>query len=645
MVFLKTMKCYAYLLLFLQSSILFSQTKTQVLEHLYKGYHRTYENQTDSALLYIKQVHSIAVELNDNDWLAKANHGLGNCYYIKRNDSLCLVYTQKAINYAIKAQNDDILSRAFNQKGLVYSFKNDYKNALKYFHKSLKISEDKNILTDNTVSVLSNIADIYIWQQDTLKGLDYYYQAKKIGEKNNSKRIVSVYNNLGTLYMGNKKDSALFYFKKSLNTYYNDNNLYGQINANINIAITYLNFNSTKNYPEALKKLQEANDLANKLNNSESLFFSNFFLGSYYEKVERNNEKAESYYQESLKLIKKGYKSEYTIQLYKSLSRVARKLGDYKTAYEYQVKSQTLQDSVFSVEKNKQFHEIQTKFEVEKKNNRIQLLNKENEIQSKQKLWIFISASVLVLFFIIIAYVYKKEARSQKIIRKKDLLLFEKERETAEQQRKLSEIKYLITGQNKERSRISKELHDGIGSTVAAIKMNLAMLNQNDVKNKRLELQIDQLDNVSKEIRVISHSLNIGIDSEKSLLELIDDLIEINQFDRKFEMHMNVFPEDCLDGLDDFFKINLYRIFQEAFANISKHSQAQKVEISCTFHDDQLTIIIEDDGIGFEPHNPQGIGIKNIKERTKELKGNVHIDSRRGHGTTISIHLPKPPHE
>lgn len=641
--FMFYMRKLCYLLLLLNLTTVYSQNQLNELDKLYKDYRRTYENQTDSALIYIKKANVIASKNNDENWMAKTNYGLGYCYYLKGQDSISLSYMQKAINYAEKSNNDDVLSKAYNQKGLFYSYKNEYKKALELFHKSLKISKNNNQLTDNTVSVLSNIADIHIWQQDTITGLNYYYKAKSIGEKNNSIRLNSVYNNLGTLYVINKKDSALFYFYKSLKKDEENNNLYGQINTNINIANTYLNFNSLKDYPEALHKLKKASDLANQLNNSESLFFSNFFLGSYYEKVERNNEKAESYYKESLKLIKKGYKSEYTVQLYKSLSRVARKLGDYKTAYEYQVKFQTLQDSVFSVEKNKQFHEIQTKFDVQQKNSSIQLLNKENEIQSKQKLLIFISASVLVLFFMIIAYIYKKEAKSQKVIRKQDLLLFQKERETTKHQKKLSEIKYLIAGQNKERSRLSKELHDGIGSSVAAIKMNLAMLNQNDIKNSKLDLQIEQLDNLSKEIRIISHSLSIGIDSEKSLLELINDLIEINQFDRKFQMQMSVFPENCLDDLEDFFKINIYRIFQEAFTNISKHSQAQNVEINCTYHDNELTMIIEDDGIGFEPHSPQGIGIKNIKERTEELKGSIHIDSAINHGTTISIHLPKLP--
>lgn len=636
------MKIYVFLTTFLIAATIYAQKPIEELSRLHELYEDKCDNETDSALTYIKEAHSIATEIKSNDWLSKTNYGLGFCYYLKREDSQSLFYAKEALKYAEVSQNKNILSKSYTLIGQIHSLQNNYSVALKKFHKSLDISE-KSDLADNSITTYTYMADIFVNEKDSIQALKYYHKAKSLGEKKLSKNLDRVYSNLGVFYMGSQKDSALFYFNHALQLYRQNNNLYGEINSRINLAVTILNFKSENEYSEAFKQLKNANDLALLFKNPNTLFFSYYFLGVYYETAEQNVVQAKSYYDKSLELIKKGYKGEYTIQLYKSLSRIARKSGDYKTAYEYQVKSQTLQDSIFSVEKNKQFHEIQTKFEVEQKNSRIQLLNKENEIQSTQKRWIFISASVLVLLFVIIAYVYKKEAKSQKIIRKQDLLLFDKERETAEHQKKLSEVKYLINGQNKERARISKELHDGIGSSVAAIRMNLSSLNQREVKNHRLEQQITKLDDVSKELRIISHALNIGIDSDKSLLELINDLIKIYRFDRKFEMHMNVFPEDCLNDLDDFLKINLYRIFQEAFANISKHSQATKVEISCTLHEDELTIIIEDDGIGFELGNHEGIGIKNIKERTQELKGNLSIDSQKNHGTTISIHLPKLP--
>lgn len=635
------MKSLFYLTLLLCPITIFSQSKTDELELLYTEYERICDNETDSALIYVKQAHKIALKINNDNWLAKTNYGLGYCYYLKREGSLSFSYTQNAVRYAKKSKNNDILSKAYTQIGQIYSLQNNYVKALKELYRSLRISEKTNRLSDNTVLTLTYIGDILVTEKDTIQALTYYHKAKSLGEKNLSKRLDRVYSNLGVLYMGTEKDSAILYFTKSLKLYQSNKYIYGEISSRINIAVTILNFGSKKDYPEAFKQLQKAKNQADQLNNPDVLFFSNYFFGVYYETAKKDVPKAQSYYEKSFELLKEGYKNEYTIQLYKSLSRVSMKQGDYKTAYEFQVKFQKLQDSVFSVEKNKQFHEVQTKFDVEQKSNKINLLNKENEIQSKQKLWIFITALILVLFLIILAYVYKKEASSQKVIRKQDLLLFEKEKESIEQTQKLNEIKFLIAGQNQERSRISKELHDGIGSSLAAMKINLSLLNEREIKNTQLNYHIDQLNDATKEIRIISHALSVSTDSGKSLVELINDLVEIHQLNKEFEMHLTLFPEDCLNGLTEFEKTNLYRVFQEVFANISRHSQATKIDVNCILHEGNLTIMVEDNGVGFKGGNHSGIGLKNIKERIKELKGEVSIDSVLKHGTTISIYLPK----
>lgn len=638
MVFLKIMKTFACVILLLCSEVLYSQNKEQRLESLYNDFNRTSKNKTDSALIYIKEAHKIALALNnENDWLAKTFYGLGYCYYLKREDSISLLYTRKAIQHAKKANNHDILSKGYSQVGQLYSLQNNYPKALKELYKSIEISEKYKELYDNTIITLTFIGDILVTEKDTTHALAYYHRAKSIGKIKKSLKLDRVYNNLGVLYMGTEKDSALFYFENAINLYVKNENLYGEVSSRTNLAVTILNFSDSDKYPEAYKQLQISIKLSKVLKNPDLLFFSYYFLGAYYEKVVRDNSKAQSYYKESIKLLKNGYKNEYTIQLYKSLSRIAMKQGDYKTAFEFQSKFQQLQDSVFSVEKNKQFHEIQTKFDVERKNNKIQLLNKKNE----QQKWILAGASVLMTLLLLIVYLARKKAINQKIIREKELLLFEKEKEFIYQNQKLNEINFLVEGQDRERKRISRELHDGIGSTIAAINMNLFILNQNEVKNNRLNLQIEQLNNVSKEIRVISHALRIGVDSNKTLLELINNLIKIYRLDRKLQVRLTIFPENCLDDLDDFLKMNLYRIFQEVFANISKHANANKVEISVAFHDDEFSIMIEDDGIGFDMEEYKGIGIKNIIERVKELKGGVNIDSAKKHGTTICMQIPK----
>src|SRR5690606_8623564 len=120
--------------------------------------------------------------------------------------------------------------------------------------------------------------------------------------------------------------------------------------------------------------LNESLRLSNESNDIEAEYFTNFYLGNYYEKADINFRKALDYYNKAYDLIKEGFNNESTVELYKRLSKTYHKLGDFDQAYRFQSIQHKLQDSIFSVEKNKEFIETLTKFDVERKNNQIQLL-------------------------------------------------------------------------------------------------------------------------------------------------------------------------------------------------------------------------------------------------------------------------------
>src|SRR5690606_23410229 len=146
---------------------------------------------------------------------SKIYYGIGYSYQKKQQYAKAIENFHQAIESAEKSSNDNILSKSYNQLGLIYSLQNNYQKSLDYFHQSLKISENKEELSDNTMSVLSNIADIYILQRDTLSSLRYYHQAVKIGERENKKTILAgVYNNIAVVYMSSNIDSTERYLNK-----------------------------------------------------------------------------------------------------------------------------------------------------------------------------------------------------------------------------------------------------------------------------------------------------------------------------------------------------------------------------------------------------------------------------------------------
>lgn len=629
------MRFYLILLSIFVPIFLYCQDLQSQIEDNYQKYRSLSDADPDSALIYVFKAKKLNEKGNDDNWNARIFYGIGYCYYVKQKYVLALENFNQSISFAKKSSNVNMLSKSYNQIGLIHSLQNDFKKALFNYHNSLKISENREELSDNTIVVLSNIADLYILQKDTISALRYYHQAKKIGERENKKsNLAGVYNNIAVSYMDSNKDSTEFYLIKALQIYRESNNFYGEIVTQNNLATTYLNFKSEKDYKQALKYLNESLKFSHDTKNIDIEFFTYYYLGLYYELAEINYENARLNYEKANELLKKGYKNDYAIELYKGLSRVNLKLGDYKNAYQFQDLQHKLQDSIFSVQKNKQFHETQTKFDVERKNTQIQLLNKEKEIEKGHKRFIIIGSILLIIPLLLLAVFYRKRMKYQETITEQDKLLFEKEKETIK-------AKNLIEGQNMERNRIAKELHDGVGGRLSAIKIKMDQLNTTTIQDPELDHCIKQLQDTAREIRVISHELNENKINELNFVHLVTHLIDDYKFYFNGEIHFNIFPEDQYEKIKGVSKHYLYRVIQEILSNCLKYAEAENIYVDCTF-DEVYRIIIDDDGKGFDVANvKKGMGMENIKKRVETLKGKLHIDSQIGRGATFIMEIPE----
>ena len=621
--------------LILAPFLILSQIKEGDIEYHYQKYRENVEVKPDSALVYLAKAKKLNQQLEDENWNARIAYGMGYTHYIKNDFRTAHDYFKQAIRYANAAQNFNVLSKAYNQIGQIYAVENDVKNALVNYHKSLKISEGKEELNDNTIAVLSNLADLYILQSDTLSARNYYHQAQKIGERDDERKHLDiVYNNLAVSYMKTNKDSTEFYLNKSLQIQKENHSIYGQIMSQLNLVSTYLNFKSKDDYQKSFEYLEESLKLSKAIGNHEAEFFSYFYFGKYYEQAESDLQQALFYYNQANEVLRKGFKNDYAIELYKSLSRVHSKLGNYKEAYGFEKTQHKLQDSIFSVEKNKQFHEAQTKFDVERKNNQIQLLNKEKQIQKGQNQLIFTGSFLAIISLLILAIFYRKRMKYQETISVQEKLIFEKEIET-------TRTKNLLEGQNLERKRIATELHDGVGGRLSAIKIKMDQLNTTSIKDPELEECINQLQETAKEIRVISHELNENNRDKINFVHLLLQLVKDYRFYFTGEIHLNIFPESKFQEIDGVAKHYLYRTIQEILSNCLKYAEAENINIDCTF-DTMYRIIVDDDGKGFDVEKvKKGMGISNLYKRVQSLNGSLFIDSAIGRGSTFIIEIPQ----
>jgi len=188
----------------------------------------------------------------------------------------------------------------------------------------------------------------------------------------------------------------------------------------------------------------------------------------------------------------------------------------------------------------------------------------------------------------------------------------------------------------KEREKISNELHDHIGNRISILKLNLQKYIDKPDEKEAEELY-RKIDFLSKEIREISHQLNTKILKEFGLISALTELVE--ELTKSSNMKGHIININY-EKINDFnLKLAIYRIIQEALSNIIKHSKCSEFEIQLVIEDGYLKIIISDNGVGcsLEERNKPTLGLFNMKERTEALNGIFQFDSVVGEGTTIYL--------
>jgi len=211
---------------------------------------------------------------------------------------------------------------------------------------------------------------------------------------------------------------------------------------------------------------------------------------------------------------------------------------------------------------------------------------------------------------------------------------------------KLSEflsLNSMLEGQEMERKRLAREIHDGIGPLLSTLKMILANI-EGDINNRDLypkdkfTKSYELIDEVSNDLRSISHNLLPKVLLDFGLIEALETLSEKIQTTKNVDM---VFLyTGSKERFDQVMELGIYRVCQELINNTIKHAKARKISMQLLNLGNLLRLIYEDDGVGFLPaKNTQGLGILNIENRIKAFGGEVNIDSLPGKGMTATIEI------
>ncbi|MFK8165697.1 MAG: tetratricopeptide repeat protein [Lewinella sp.] len=230
--------------------------------------------------------------------------------------------------------------------------------------------------------------------------------------------------------------------------------------------------------------------------------------------------------------------------------------------------------------------------------------------------------------------------RSRLNVQKSEALRLESERkselEVLNQQAELNSLRSMIEGQEVERKRVAKDLHDGLGGLLATVKARLSA----EAPTATVANQL--IDRACTEVRRIAHNMMPQTLALSGLSGSVRDIVaQLNQ--RGLDTELEIVGQPDL-RLDEDGQAMLLRILQELTHNVVKHAGAEKLFIQLLDQPNQLLLTVEDDGKGFNPEfvrsAKQGIGLENIDSRVAYLRGTIQYDSSPGHGTNVTLTLP-----
>jgi serine phosphatase RsbU (regulator of sigma subunit) len=373
------------------------------------------ETDLNTSQKYVDQSLALSQQLNYKKGIAEAIHMSGLINYDRGNFAAAKLQYKKALALYDEIGEGSRAAEVIYHIATADYYMGDNKAAIDNVLKALKIYEslkDKSQIADCYIAM----ANIYNAQGNAIKDLEYNLKALKIKQELNDKYgIAACYTNIGNVY-GEKhsNDTALIYYFKGLKIAKEIQDQSWTINTLGNIGIIYI---QQKKFKEGLEYLAQCMDLAKKIGDKQAIASTYNTIGQTYEDM-GDLEKAKQNDELALQMTKEiGSKNEIKTS-YDNLASVYSKMGDYKNAYLYHKLYSAIKDTLLNESNSKQVTEMGAKYETEKKDNEITLLNKNNEIQiaksKQQQIIIWAIGAGLFLVVILAFFIFKQFKQKQK---------------------------------------------------------------------------------------------------------------------------------------------------------------------------------------------------------------------------------------
>jgi signal transduction histidine kinase/predicted negative regulator of RcsB-dependent stress response len=503
----------------------------------------------------------------------------------------------------------------------LYDLKGEYPKALEFLFKALSIAEENDFVKlEGVINI--NIGIVYFNLKNSDKAILHYNTALQIGEaEQDTMLLIKALNNLGnaTMTLLNDPIGAELYFNKSVEFSDKINFETAYMIGLNNLCQIYMN---TGRESKALETTKQMLDL------SPENAFIYYNLGNLY-RQKKETQNAIMAYERSLKYG--VYELELQQVLLKDMSDIYAEMNDFKTSMDYYKSYITLKDSLHSNDQAKYVLELEARYKNLKKEKEISELKTLN-LKSKRFYTVLISSGIILLLILslIILIIYNKRIVASQRIR------------ALENEKVMIAASATLSGEEKERARLSRELHDGLGGILSGVKLSLANAIENkglssDNRPDNLEKSYEMVVDSISEMRRISNALlpetllNLGLNTA---IKSYCSTFKGNS--NELEINYSFFGDEIRFGR--FFELAVYRLAQEIINNSVKHSGASSINIQLVIDKNRLFLGIIDNGKGFDiaaAGKSGGMGLTNLKHRAGVYGGRVEIYSEPNVGTEV----------
>ncbi len=607
-------------------------------------------NNPDSSLMYNRKGGLLSEKNNDTSGTVSYLIQMSGHYGMLSNHDSCLFYCEALAALSRKMDKPFNLAIAYSNMASVYSEIENPEKALKYYQLAIDIYEklNNNLNNENLAINYGNLLSMYVELEQPEKAFTFGMKALAFCERTNQlmpKALVLA--NLSALLQGaNKYDSALLLSREQYAIGRKLNDKFTQVNALGSIVNSLLQKDRDNEVKALLDTMQQfAMDVQ---------FFEGLAIAHHYRAIIAFNQKdyatANNFALSALKILDSQKIHTATERdIYSTLSEIQLADGNLLKFRHFKRIFDSLQKIYFSNKILKYNQQLQTEYEVNKKQSEIDSLTRDKKIQAltmQHQRQTNIILGGMILFLLLISFLAYRNYRQKNQLLKSDDALKKQRISELEKEKQLLAVQSVFQGQEEERKRMATDLHDGLAGILLSTKYSFGNVKDNLVlsedSSNAFEKSMAMIDMSIHELRRVAHNLmpealvKFGLDTA-----LNDFCININNNSKvlftyqSFNMNDEKVPKNVAGPV--------YRMIQELSNNILKHAQATTALIQLIFENNALSITVEDNGKGFEVNSLKGapgIGYSILQSRVTYLKGTIDVHSDSAKGTSVSINIP-----